>query len=276
MNVSAPEVKTRPAISGKEVDAPDNFFNTPRIFRSPEAKRKQARVIADIIEFKRAKAENERNQKRLFFAIGLAVSLTLIIVAFEWKFYDSNDKVDLGSNDSGQFEDMLEIPLTEQTPPPPPQQTQAVIITEVSDEIEIEEINLNLDVEITETMAVSETVVMEEPLPEEEVDEVFVIVETRPEPIGGMQAFYAYLSANLKYPKEARQMGVTGRVYVQFIVEKDGSITGVEVVKGIGAGCDEEAARVLQTAPAWSPGKQRGRPVKVKMTIPIFFTLAGQ
>lgn len=275
MNFSAPETKAPKAISGKGVDRPENFFNTPRIFRSPESKRKQARVIAELIEFKRTKAEKEQDRKRLFFAIGLAISLALVIAAFEWRFYDRTNKIDLGSNENTQFEDVLEIPLTEQTPPPPPQQMQAVVITEVSDEIEIEQINLNFDVEITESMAISEPIVMDEPLPEEEVDEVFVIVETRPEPIGGMQAFYAYLSTNLKYPKEARQMGISGRVYVQFIVEKNGDITNVEVVKGIGAGCDEEAVKVLQNAPAWSPGKQRGRPVKVKMTIPIFFTLAG-
>lgn len=70
-------------------------------------------------------------------------------------------------------------------------------------------------------------------------------------------------------------MRISGRVYVQFIVEKDGSISNIEVVKGIGGGCDEEAVRVLGNAPAWKPGKQRGRPVKVKMTIPIFFTISG-
>lgn len=156
-------------------------------------------------------------------------------------------------------------------------QNQAVVITEVSDDIEIEELKLNFDVEVTEDMSIEDPVpfVLEEPLPEEEVEEVFVIVETRPEPVGGMQAFYDYLNANLKYPAEARQMRISGRVYVQFIVEKDGSISNIEVVKGIGGGCDEEAVRVLGNAPAWKPGKQRGRPVKVKMTIPIFFTISG-
>ncbi len=104
-------------------------------------------------------------------------------------------------------------------------------------------------------------------------DEVFTIVEEQPVPEEGMEAFYQYIRQNLKYPETARQQGIEGRVFVQFVVEKDGAITNVQVIKGIGEACDNEAVRVMQNATAWNPGYQRGRPVKVRMVLPISFSL---
>jgi protein TonB len=88
-----------------------------------------------------------------------------------------------------------------------------------------------------------------------------------------MKAFYAYVGKNMKYPAQARRMGIEGKVYVTFVVGKDGALTDVRVLKGIGAGCDMEAIRVLSGAPKWKPGKQRGRPVRVRMQLPIIFKL---
>lgn len=120
---------------------------------------------------------------------------------------------------------------------------------------------------------VIEEVVFEEAPPEEEVDEIFTIVEDQPVPNGGMSAFYKYVGDKLKYPAQARRMGIEGKVFVQFVVDKDGTLTEVKAVKGIGAGCDEEAVRVIKGAPKWKPGKQRGRSVKVRMILPITFKL---
>jgi protein TonB len=179
--------------------------------------------------------------------------------------------MDLGQV-SDEFEDVMEIPPTEQPPPPPPKVQQPEII-EVPDEEEIEEeIEVDLDVEITEETVVEE-IVFEEPVEEEVAEEIFTIVEDQPEPKGGMAAFYEYVGKNLKYPAQARGMGIEGKVFVEFVVDKDGSITNVKAIKGIGAGCDEEAIRVIADAPKWSPGKQRGRPVKVRMILPITFKL---
>lgn len=208
----------------------------------------------------------------LFLSIGLVISLALVITAFEWKFYDDGSLVDLGKVDDN-FEDLLDIPPTEQPPPPPPVIQQPEII-EVPDEEEIEqEIEVNLDVEITEETVV-ETLVFEEAPEEEVADEVFTIVEDQPTPEGGMEAFYKYIGKNMNYPAQARRMGIEGKVYVQFVVDKDGSLNEVQAIKGIGGGCDEEAVRVVKSAPKWKPGKQRGRPVKVRMVIPITFKLS--
>ena len=279
MNTAHPPFEKKTAarrFGGKPVDTPETFFEAPKPYRTVEEKRKQAHLISELLAWKQQRQENDRDRKRLFLLTGLAISLLLVIGAFEWKFYDKSDLIELNSGPADRFEDLLDVPMTEQPPPPPPQ-VQPLVITEISDEIEIEEIQLQLDVEVTEDMSIKDPVPVDivEDMPEEEADEVFVIVETKPEPVGGMNAFYAYLSSNLKYPVQARHLNISGRVYVQFVVEKDGSFSSVEVLKGIGGGCDEEAVRVLKNAPAWKPGKQRGRPVKVRMTIPIFFTLTN-
>jgi protein TonB len=205
----------------------------------------------------------------LFF--GLTVSLAIVTTAFEWKTYDDSGVVDLGQVQD-DFEDIMEIPPTEQPPPPPPK-VQLPEIVEVPDEEEIEEeIEIELDVEITEETVV-EDIVFEEAPEEEVVEEVFTIVEDQPEFPGGMPAFYKFVGDNMKYPSQARRMGIEGRVFVQFVVDKDGTVTEVKAVKGIGAGCDEEAERVLRQSPKFKPGKQRGRAVKVRMVLPIIFKL---
>ena len=128
----------------------------------------------------------------LFFNIGLAASLLLVITAFEWRFYDDGSLVDLGQVDDN-FEDLMEIPPTEQPPPPPPK-VQLPQIIEVPDEEEIEEeIEVELDVEITEETVI-EDIVFEEAPEEEVAEEIFTIVEDQPGPQGGMGAFYQYVA----------------------------------------------------------------------------------
>jgi TonB family protein len=101
----------------------------------------------------------------------------------------------------------------------------------------------------------------------------YTIQEVQPEPSGGMQGFMKYLMSSMKYPKAARKKGIQGKVFVSFVVDKDGSIIDVEILKGIGGGCDEEAMRVIQECPKWTPAMQRGQPVKVRMSIPLIFKL---
>lgn len=208
---------------------------------------------------------------RAFATMGLTFTLAFVLWAFEYKTYDDSGLLDLGQVED-DFEDIMDIPPTEQPPPPPPK-VQLPEIIEVPDEEEIEEeIEVELDVEVTEETVV-EDIVFEEAPEEEEVDEIFDIVEDQPEYPGGIAAFYKYVGKNMKYPKQARRMGIEGKVYVQFVVDKDGSVTDVRAVKGIGAGCDEEAERVLRQAQKFKPGRQRGRPVKVRMMMPIIFKL---
>ncbi|CAG5003155.1 hypothetical protein DYBT9275_03075 [Dyadobacter sp. CECT 9275] len=104
-------------------------------------------------------------------------------------------------------------------------------------------------------------------------DEVFIHVEQNPEFMGGMSAMASFLQKNLRYPQKASSAGIQGKVFVTFTVGADGQIENVGTIKGIGFGCDEEALRVIKLMPKWNPGKQGGRPVKVKFTMPISFQL---
>jgi len=212
------------------------------------------------------------NKTALFFSIGLTISLLLAITAFTYRVYDDTSAKDLRGNNSNNDE-ILEVPPTVQPPPPPPKIQQPQII-EVPDEKEIEEeIDINMDTEVTEQTVVEEIKIQPQEEPKEDPNQIFLVVEETALPIGGYPAFYDYIAKKLKYPAQARRMAVEGKVFVEFVIEKDGSITDVKAIKGIGAGCDEEAVRVLQSAPKWKAGKQRGKPVRQRMVLPIAFKL---
>jgi protein TonB len=107
----------------------------------------------------------------------------------------------------------------------------------------------------------------------EDENKIFTAVEQEPTPVGGIQKFYDYLGKNIRYPAVAKENNIQGKVFLTFVVEKDGSITDVKVLRGIGSGCDEEAVRVLRNAPKWKPGIQNGRPVRVQYQVPVSFAL---
>lgn len=111
------------------------------------------------------------------------------------------------------------------------------------------------------------------PKPVKVQEEVLIISEVMPEFEGGMSKMYKWLGKNLRYPTAASNNGIEGRVVISFIVEKDGGISNVEILKGIGFGCDEEAARVVEAMPKWKAGEQNGRPVRVKYTLPLTFKI---
>ena len=230
-----------------------------------------ARWVSELMESKKIKRANFIERTGLFRSVGLLVSMAVVSVMINWKSYEKQEIVDLASNDV-ITEEVLDIPLTQQPPPPPPKQLQTLNITEVPDEQEIiEEIEINIDIEMSEDLVVEQMEVTVEEEPEEDVDEIFMVVEDKPEPQGGFEGFYKFVGDNLKYPNQALKAKIAGKVFLQFVVEKDGSLTDIVVVKGIGGGCDEEAVRVLKLSPKWKPGKQRGRNVKVRMVVPIHF-----
>lgn len=206
----------------------------------------------------------------LFFTIGLACSLMLTVMAFEFESPD-NYKTKTLSNTEGQFEKLIEIPPTAQQPPQPPKIVQPKIV-EVKNQDKIKD-DIKVDFDVNTDVKVPDITVAPTEAPEEDVNQLFIVVEEEPTPVGGMQSFYDYIVKHLTYPTKAHRMNIEGRVYVQFVVEKDGSITNVKVIKGIGGGCDEEALRVVESAPPWNPGKQRGHAVRAQMVVPIVFTL---
>ncbi len=210
----------------------------------------------------------------LRFNLGLVISLSLTLVAFEWKSYGEEKLAFIGTL-AKEEDDILDIPNTIQQPPPPPRLIQPEIV-EIPDDEETENLEVDLSIETTpETAVTAPVVVLKKPVKAEEevIDDVFTVVEENAMPEGGMPAFYKYLSKTLKYPSQARRMNVEGTVYVQFVIEKDGSLTDIKIIKSVGAGCDEEAGRVFREAKKWKAGKQRGLPVRQRMVMPIIFNL---
>ena len=256
-----------------EIKLPDRVIEDHSKFSSIGNSEK-SHLLNYLHDLKRTNNNKFNSRVMMYRAISLCISLSLVIMIFEWKSYGDENLLAL-SDVSAEFEEILDVPVTEQ-PPPPPQQTQVVNITEVPDVVEIEnEIEIDLDVEVTEESKIEEVIYEELAFEEEEAEEIFQFVEEAPTPKTGISGFYEYVAANLKYPMAARKSMTQGKVYVQFVIGKDGSISDVQVLKGIGFGCDEEAIKVLESAPNWNPGKQRGQPVKVRMSLPITFKLLG-
>jgi periplasmic protein TonB len=226
------------------------------------------------LEIKKTAQADLNNKEVFFFSISLFITLSLILLAFEWKQYDT-PIVELISRNTNTFEVMMDVPATE-IPPTPEVVIQQPRLVEVPDEQEIkEEIKFVFDIEVTEDTKIQQVEVIEVPkVVEENVEEIFSIVEFPAAPKEGLAAFYQYMAENIKYPAMARRMRVEGRVFVEFVIGKDGKITDVKAIKGIGAGCDEEAIRIIQNSPPWNPGRQRGKAVKQRMVLPIIFKLA--
>ena len=227
------------------------------------------------MEAKKTPSADLTKRVGMFTNLGLAVAVGLTLAAFEYKSYDDSGLKSLGDV-TDNFEELLDVPITEQPPPPPPPPPmEQPIIQEIPDEVKIEEkIDVNFDVDVKETTVIKEVVISEAVVVEEKADAIFDVVETQPNPPGGMSGWNKYLSDNLKYPTQARRMGVEGSVILVFVINTDGTIQDVEVLRGIGGGCDEEAIKIVKNAPKWEPGKQRGRAVRTRMRLPIKFKLS--
>jgi protein TonB len=221
---------------------------------------------------KSPKADLE-SKKVVFTQIGLIITLAIILVAFNWKSYEKRE-IDLTQREIVEIPEEI-IPITEQKvkPPPPPPPKQVTVINIVDDDVEIED-DIEIDAEADQDTEIEEYIPIEVD-DDEEVEEaqIFTVVESMPSFPGGDKARIRFLNENIAYPTMARESGIQGRVYVTFVVERNGLVTDVKILRGIGGGCDEEAIRVVKAMPKWIPGKQRGKPVRVQFTLPIKFTL---
>jgi periplasmic protein TonB len=228
------------------------------------------------MELKKSPKADLEKKKLIFIEIGLVVSLSLILLAFEWKSSGGINTDFAAVQDITVEEEM--IPITEQEeikpPPPPPQPIQVIeIINIVDDDVDIDDDIDLFDTEFREDIAVR---IVNFTDAEEDMDEegIFVIVEDMPGFGGGdSNKFREYIARNLRYPEIAAENGIQGRVFVSFVVEPDGKVSNVRVVRGVDPSLDREAVRVVESSPRWTPGKQRGKPVRVSFTFPIIFVL---
>lgn len=223
---------------------------------------------------KSLKADLEK-KKGLYLEIGLVVALAIVLVAFNVKSYDTQVQE---FTQRTAIEEIDEVVLNTQEDQPEPEPPEAPEITTefevVDDDKEIEnelhvDMNDNANTEVQEFTPVEVT---EEEVEKEE--EIFVFVEENPSFPGGEEELYKYLRENIKYPQLARENNIEGKVFVQFVVEKNGSISNVKILKDIGSGCGAEAVRVVKAMPKWKPGKQRGSAVRAQFSLPISFKLS--
>ena len=224
------------------------------------------------MQVKKSENASLEKDKLVYVLMGLVFVLSLVYVALEWTEREVT-KYEV-SDTEFLFEEEVEIQQTSQEtppPPPPPAVQEVEVLNVVEDNVETETIEVSTE-ETEQEVVIAAPV--EAPVEEEEEEVVFVIVESMPEFPGGQQALFKYLSENVKYPVIAQENGIQGRVICQFVVNKDGSIVDVEVVRSGGdPSLDKEAIRVIKSMPKWKPGKQRGKPVRVKYTVPVNFKL---
>ncbi len=225
-----------------------------------------------MVEKKSAKADLE-SKKGLFVQIGLIIALGLCLWGFEYKTYEKKEFETMTRAAVETTEETVQVTKQETPPPaalPPPQVT---VLNIVENDVQIEN-DIEINSEADDKTEVQEYVPVQRAKEEEVVEaEVFTVVESMPDFPGGDAARMKFLVENIKYPQMARESSIQGTVYVTFVVEPSGAVTGVKVLRGIGGGCDEEAMRVVKAMPKWKPGQQRGKPVRVQFNMPIKFTL---
>jgi protein TonB len=228
------------------------------------------------MELKKSTKADLEGKKNVYFMVGLVVSLGIMLLAFEWTAKPTKAE-SLGSVNALNVEEEI-IPVTREQeikpPPPPPPPKVVEVLNIVDDDVKIDD-----ELEIEDSEADDKTIILAAPVivtvkeVEEETAEVFFIVEDMPEFPGGEMALRSYIANAIKYPVIAQENGIQGKVYVTFVVGKDGKVTNATIARGVDPSIDKEALRVVNTLPAWKPGKQRGKPVNVSYTVPINFVL---
>lgn len=229
------------------------------------------------METKKHASKDLHAQRKRFFLIGLSISLTLVIMAFEWT---TAKKIVVHPTPHENVIDIpFVVPVTIQTVSPPTIQKENVKIETkpivpiefvvAKDLIQTEPLPSHID-----KLEPSDVVpIVIPPMDTEDTEDFVLFPEHNAEPVGGYKHFYETILKNIKYPKQASRIGIEGKVFVQFVIDKSGTPTDFKISRGIGAGCNEEAIRVIALT-KWEPAKQRGRPVRVRMTMPVVFQLS--
>ena len=230
------------------------------------------------MEIKKAPKVNLEKHKSTFFLMGLVVSLAVLFVGFEWSSTISKLDESMVIQDVIAAEDIdltLHNPTPPPPPPPPPPEPE---VPDIIDEVEGKVDNTFDLSKLEDDQSKAQVEIFIPPLPskpiiDEPTDEIFVVVENKPEFPGGTTALMKFLGDNIKYPVIAQENGIQGSVIINFVVERDGSISDVQIVRGQDPSLDKEAVRVIKTMPKWTPGEQGNKPVRVRFTLPVVFRL---
>ncbi|NCC09493.1 MAG: energy transducer TonB [Bacteroidia bacterium] len=226
------------------------------------------------MEAKKTKKAAIENRRGSWLLMGVIVALSFMFVSFEWTRHDVRVATSLSANDP-QFVEVL-APITypekKPEPPPPPEAKTAELLDIVTNDQQVESAVQASSEDLNRVVVLPSSPPLIE---EEQVDEdvIHVAVEHMPEFSGGYAALLKYLNTHIRYPVASQERGAQGRVIVQFVVDKDGSISDLTVVRGVDPDLDKEAIRVVQSMPKWQPGIQNGKKVRVKYTLPVMFRL---
>lgn len=228
------------------------------------------------MEIKKAPQADLERGKALSLLLGLVVAISLVFVGLNWTSRISEEKIEEAASDFTREDVMLvKDEMPEETPPEPEVQVQVQQlpqeITVVDNSVTIE----NRFVSIDEDKPAPPPVVVAAPEPEVE-DQIFEVVEKEAQYPGGPEAMLKYLRQNVEYPPIAQDNGIQGRVYIEFVVEKDGTPTQFKILKGVDPALDKEALRVAKTMKKWIPGEQQGKKVRSKFKLPVLFRLNNQ
>ena len=214
-----------------------------------------------------------QNKRFLLLEIGLAVALLLVIAAFLYTPREYRiEQVDMQM--AVVEEEITEITRQDQKPPEPPKRTEITVITDILNIVTNDEkISTNIDfAEFAEDVEIIQQVAVEEETIEE--DQPFVKVEQMPSFMGGdLLTFRNWVQSKVRFPQIAQENGISGRVLLMFVIERDGTLTNIQVLQTPDSSLSDEAIRVLKTSPKWTPGKQRNQTVRVKYTLPIDFRI---
>lgn len=229
----------------------------------------------DKDQVKKTPKANIETQKATALLMGAVLAVSVLFFAFEWS--SGTKKLDQSVVVQDVIaEEEIEITRPENTPPPPPPPPPVI---EEPQEINVveEKVETKIDIRTEDDQNKRQEVAYTPPPPpkkvEEATEEIFVVVEKQPEFPGGLTAMMKFLNDNIRYPIIAQENGIQGRVTCNFVVERDGSITDVQISRGVDPSLDKEAIRVIQSMPKWKPGEQRGKPVRVRFTLPVVFRL---
>lgn len=225
------------------------------------------------MEVKKSPKVDLENKKPMFMQIGVVFALAIVLIAFDWSKPASNSNIYQAIDEPVIDVDLPPVVRTEEvTPPPPPAPRLADIINIVNNEVEPDD-DFVFTSEVNPDDAI-DLVKYTEPVGEKDEDAPLVfIAEKMPEFPGGNEALLRYLATSIKYPSIALQNDIQGRVYVSFVVNTKGIVEDVKISRGIDPSLDKEAIRVVQAMPAWTPGQQGIKKVKVAFTVPINFVL---
>lgn len=227
------------------------------------------------MEIKKTPKANLENKKTMAILIGLVLALGIMFIAFEWSKNEIKVYEDAIQGEFVEDEEMIEVTFRDATPPPPPPPIQETVLSDIIDiRDDKEDIQTkDFDSEDDKNKKVVIQAPIAAPVEDPEENRIHVVVERMPEFPGGEAAMNQFINRTIRYPVIAQENGIQGRVVVQFVVNTDGKIVDVEVVRGVEESLDKEAVRVVKAMPPWNPGRQGGKNVRVKYTLPIRFRI---